>query len=155
MLLLKITCALGLAFLLRSVAAVQQAEPSTGKLDKTCTPESLMGRYKIVAGEKEGAKEPRERIEGTTVTFTKDAVVVADKETREIYSAVYKLNTTTNPCDIIMTSRVQGTAGETARGLIGKEGDQVRLIYALPGGEIPASFKTKEKQLMFVMQKTK
>jgi hypothetical protein len=29
----------------------------------------------------------------------------------------------------------------------------VRLIYALPAGEVPVGFKTKEKQLMFVMKK--
>ncbi len=29
----------------------------------------------------------------------------------------------------------------------------MRLIYALPTGEIPSAFKTKEKQLMFVMKK--
>jgi hypothetical protein len=29
----------------------------------------------------------------------------------------------------------------------------VRFIYALPTGEIPSGFKTKQKQLMFVMKK--
>jgi hypothetical protein len=53
-----------------------------------------------------------------------------------------------------MTSRVEGYAGEVARGLIQKEGNTVRLVYALPEGEIPTEFKTKEKQLMFVMKKT-
>ena len=98
-------------------------------------------------------KEPEERIKGTTVTFTKETVVVADKDKKEIYSASYKLNATTNPCDITMTSRVESSAGEIARGLIQKEGDTLRLIYALPTGEIPVAFKTKEKQLMFVMKK--
>ncbi len=40
----------------------------------------------------------------------------------------------------------------TAKGLIEKDGDTVKLIYALPGGEMPTEFKTKEKQLMFVMK---
>jgi hypothetical protein len=53
-----------------------------------------------------------------------------------------------------MTSRVESSAGEIARGLIQKEGDTVRLVYALPTGETPTGFKTKEKQLMFVMKKT-
>ena len=153
MLVLKITLALGLLSLLTSLAVAQQTESATSKADKTCTPESLVGRYVIVGGEKEGAKEPEERIKGTTVTFTKETVVVADKDKKEIYSASYKLNATTNPCDITMTSRVESSAGEIARGLIQKEGDTLRLIYALPTGEIPAGFKTKEKQLMFVMKK--
>ncbi len=41
--------------------------------------------------------------------------MVADKDKKEIYSATYKLNATTNPCDITMTSRVEGSAGEIAR----------------------------------------
>jgi uncharacterized protein (TIGR03067 family) len=154
MLVLKVTLALGLITFLTSLAAAQQTESSPSKTDKTCTPESLVGRYEIVSGEKEGVKEPDERIKGTTVTFTKDSVVVADKAKKEIFSAFYKLNATTNPCDITMTSRVESSAGEIARGLIQKDGETVRLIYALPTGEIPVGFKTKEKQLLFVMRKT-
>ena len=55
-----------------------------------------------------------------------------------------------------MTSRVEGTAGEIARGLIQQDKDDdnvVRLVYALPTGELPSEFKTKEKQLMFVMKR--
>jgi uncharacterized protein (TIGR03067 family) len=154
MLVLKITFALGLLSLLTSLAMAQQTEFANSKADKTCTPESLVGRYVIVGGEKEGVKEPDERIKGTTVTFSKDTVVVADKDKKEIYSASYKLNATTNPCDITMTSRVESSGGEIARGLIEKAGDTVRLVYALPTGEVPAAFKTKEKQLMFVLKKT-
>jgi uncharacterized protein (TIGR03067 family) len=154
MLVLKIAFALGLVSLLNALAAAQQTESGSAKADKTCTPESLVGRYVIVGGEKEGVKEPDERIKGTTVTFSKDTVVVADKDKKEIYSASYRLNATTNPCDITMTSRVESSGGEIARGLIQKEGDTVRLVYALPTGEVPAVFKTKEKQLMFVLKKT-
>jgi uncharacterized protein (TIGR03067 family) len=155
MLVLRITIALGVVAFLTSLAAAQQTGSGAPQADKMCTPESLLGRYVIVAGEKEGTKEPEERIKGTIVTFTKDTIVVADKEKKEIYSAFYKLNATTNPCDITMTSRVESSAGEIARGLIQKDGDTVRLIYALPTGEVPAGFKTKEKQLLFVMKKTK
>jgi hypothetical protein len=51
-----------------------------------------------------------------------------------------------------MTSKVEGSAGEIARGLIAKEGDELHLVYALPTGEIPARFRTREKPLMFVMK---
>lgn len=153
MLVLKITFALALVSLMASLAIAQQAQPAPSKADKPCTPESLVGRYVIVGGEKEGAKEPEGRIDGTIVTFTKETVVVADKDKKEIYSASYKLNATANPSDITMTSRVESSAGQIARGLIQKEGDTLRLIYALPTGETPATFKTKEKQLMFVMKR--
>jgi hypothetical protein len=35
-----------------------------------------VGRYVITAGEKEGATEPEERIKGTTVTITKDKIIM-------------------------------------------------------------------------------
>jgi uncharacterized protein (TIGR03067 family) len=150
MLIIQVTTALGLSTLL--AAAIHSQAPSS-KAEKSCTPESLVGRYEIVDGEKEGTKEPAERIKGTTVTITKDSIVVADKDKKEIYTTIYKLDATTNPCSITMTSRVESSAGEIARGLIQKDGNTVRLIYALPTGEIPTGFTTKEKQLMFVMKK--
>src|SRR5271154_5919086 len=152
MFLFKITAALALVGLLTSFAVGQQTDSTTKKANKQTTPESLVGRYTITSGEKEGRKEPEERIRGTTVTFTKETVIVADKDKKEIYSASYKLDTKTTPCQITMTSKVDGSAGEIARGLIQQDKDDedvVRLVYALPTGELPSEFKTKEKQLMF------
>ena len=153
MVLFDVTIGLGLLVLANSVAVVQDAGSKPAEADKVCTPEDLVGRYVIVSGERDGAKEPEERIKGTVVTFTKDSVVVADKEKKELYSATYKLESKKNPSDIIMTSQAKDSAGEIARGLIKKEGDTLHLIYALPTGEIPTGFKTKQKQLMFVMKK--
>ena len=158
MLLLKLSAVCALFLLLSPLAIAQQADSTTKPADKTTTPESLVGRYTITSGEKEGSKEPEERIKGTTVTFTKDSVIVADKDKKEVYSATYKLDTTTTPAQITMTSKVKDDAGEVARGLIQQDKDDknvVRLIYALPTGELPTEFKTKEKQLMFVMKKEK
>jgi uncharacterized protein (TIGR03067 family) len=146
---------LGLMILAGSAAMVQETGSKPAGSDKACTPEDLVGRYVIVSGEKDGMKEPEERIKGTIVTFSKETVVVEDKDKKELYSASYKLDSKKNPSDIIMTSKVQESAGEIARGLIKKEGDTLHLIYALPTGEIPAGFKTREKQLMFVMKPKK
>ena len=149
----NVTMGLGLMVLANSMIMVPDAGSKPAGSDKACTCEDLVGRYVIVSGERDGAKEPEERIKGTIVTFTKDSVVVADKDKKELYSATYKLNSEKNPSDIIMTSKVESSAGEKARGLIKKEGETLHLIYALPTGEIPTGFKTKEKQLMFVMKK--
>lgn len=154
MLLIKIAITFGIVSWLLVLTMLPEAGAAPPQVDKSCTPADLVGHYVIVAGERFGMKEPEARIRGTTVTFTKDTVVVADKDKKELYTATYKLNATTNPCDITMTSRVESSAGEIARGLIQKEGDRLRLIYALPTGEIPSTFKTKEKQLMFVMKKS-
>jgi uncharacterized protein (TIGR03067 family) len=152
---LKIALAFGLVALLSSMSAIGQTESDKGSKAGKTSPETLAGGYVITSGEKEGIKEPEERIKGTSVTFTKDTIVVVDKEKKQVFSAFYTLKTTNNPCEISMTSRVESSAGEIARGLIQKEGDTVRLIYALPTGEVPTEFKTKQKQLMFVMKKSK
>jgi uncharacterized protein (TIGR03067 family) len=153
MLLFNATIGLGLMVLANSTAMVQDAGSRSAGSDKACTPEDLVGRYVIVSGERDGSEEPAARIKGTVVVFTKESVVVADKDKKELYSATYKINSKKSPSDIIMTSKVESSAGEQARGLIRKEGDTLQLIYALPTGEIPTGFKTKEKQLMFVMKK--
>ena len=36
------------------------------------------------------------QLESTAAPFTKDSVVVADKDKKEVYSATYKLSATTN-----------------------------------------------------------
>ena len=155
MVMFDVMIGLGLVVLAGSAAMVQEAGSKPAGSGKACTPEDLVGRYVIVSGEKYGEKEPEERIKGTIVTFSKETVVVEDKDKKELYSASYKLDSTKNPSDIVMTSKVKESAGEIARGLIKKEGDTVHLIYALPTGEIPSGFKTGEKQLMFVMKAKK
>jgi len=125
------------------------------KRNASGAPADLIGAYTIVSGEKYGEKEPAGRIEGTTVRFAEDAIVVLDKEKKEVYAQTYKIDAASTPWKIVMTSKItpyKGAGESVAKGLIEKDGDTVRLIYALPGGETPTEFKTKDKQLMFVMK---
>lgn len=131
---------------------------SAAKADDELKPADLVGVYDIVSGEKYGVEEPEDRIEGSTVRFTEDRVVVVDKEENEVYGATYKLE----PGDleshekatvIKMVSKLAEAEDEVSYGLIDKKDDKVRLIYALPGAMRPSDFKTKDKQLMFVMKK--
>jgi uncharacterized protein (TIGR03067 family) len=115
----------------------------------------LVGGYTIVSGEISGIPEREERIKGSVVRFSEDRVVVVDKESKELFGATFKLDTTQSPWQITMTSKLGQNEGQVARGLIEKDGDTVRLIYALPGGQTPTEFKTKDKQLMFVMKNMK
>jgi len=117
--------------------------------------EELAGGYTIESGEKFGVPEPEERIKGSTVRITEDRVVVTDKDKKEVYGMSYVLDTATKPWKITMTAKLGPSEGTVAKGLIEKKGDTVRLIYALPGGEMPTDFKTGEKQLMFVMKNVK
>jgi uncharacterized protein (TIGR03067 family) len=123
-------------------------------------PADLIGGYTIVAGEKYGEKESAERIEGVTVRIAEDAIIVLDKEKKEVYAQTYKIDTTSTPWKITLKSKItpykEAKGGDSeesiAQGLIEKDGDTVKLIYALPGTPAPTEFKTKSKQLMFVMK---
>jgi uncharacterized protein (TIGR03067 family) len=123
-------------------------------------PEDLLGGYTVVAGEKYGEKEPAERIEGVTVRIAEDAIVVLDKEKKEVYAQTYKIDTKSTPWKITLKSKItphkqektESEADSVSEGLIEKDGDTVKLIYALPGTPAPTEFKTKSKQLMFVMK---
>jgi uncharacterized protein (TIGR03067 family) len=150
---LGIAIAIGLLIALLMVAAVVPTAPS--RMGSKLVASDLVGVYTIVAGEKFGVKEPEERINGSTVQFSMDRVVVADRDKHEAYGATYQLGPCEDqgPCRITMISKLAADEGEVAKGLIEKHGDGVRLIYALPGGEEPTEFKTKEKQLLFVMRR--
>ena len=136
------------------IIAAQVASDTPSQAGSKLKASDLVGGYTIVAGEKFGLKEPEERIKGSIVRFTEDRVVVLDKDKNEVYGATYRLEPSEGqgPCRITMTSKLASKEGEVAKGLIEKHGDEVRLIYALPGGPEPTEFKTKDKQLLFVMK---
>lgn len=144
-------------------AASATLAPARADEEARLKPADLAGGYEIVAGEKFGVPDPAERIKGSTVRFTEDRVVVMDKDSKEIYGATYTLE----PAEVAkeaeasgaaaskikMTSKLADAEETVALGLIDKDGDTVRLVYALPGGDTPREFKTKDKQLMFILKK--
>jgi uncharacterized protein (TIGR03067 family) len=112
----------------------------------------LNGNYKLVSGERDGHPLPPDHIHDTVVRFTGDSVVVTDKDDHETYAASYKLDAA-RPGKITMTATAAPNAGAVAEGLIEKQGNTVRLIYALPGKPAPTEFRTKAGELLFVMEK--
>ena len=69
------------------------------------------------------------------------------------FGATYTLDTSKSPWVIHMTSTAP-TEGQKADGLIEKKGNEIRLIYALPGrgASAPTEFKTQKGQQMFVLK---
>ena len=137
------------AFGLAALASVPLVRADDKDKEKVA---DLIGGYTIVSGEKDGIPEPRERIEGVTVRIAEDGIVVVDKDKKELYADAYKIDVSSKPWKITLTSKLAPREGQVARGLIAKDGDTVKLIYALPGRPEPTDFKTKEKQLMFVLK---
>lgn len=120
------------------------------KVDEKKATVSLEGGYTIVSGESDGKAIPEAEIKGSVVRFTGDKIVGTDKDKKEFFASSYTLDTTKNPWVINMKSTQPKEA--TATGLIKKDGDTITIIYALPGGEAPKEFKTKEKQNLFVLK---
>ncbi len=146
----KFTLPLAFVALVWVGAPARCQEPT--KADKNA-PLSLLGDYRIVAVEISGEKEPEERVFGTLVHVTEEQLMVEDRDHKSTpYIGSYEVDTKKKPNVITMTGLTSPTKDETIKGLIEREGDQLRLIYALPGGEMPADFKSKDKQVLIVMK---
>ena len=115
---------------------------------------ALAGSYVMVSGEKDGAKLLQERVQGSTVRITENAITTFDKDKKETYAVTYTLDTSKEPWRITMTSTMAPVKGEVAQGLIKKSGDTVQLIYAKRGAAAPTDFTTENNQLMFVLKKS-
>lgn len=136
-----------------SLAVVTAAAPTPDKpdvKDEKKAAASLEGGYTIVSGEKDGKAIPEERIKGSIVRFTGNQILGTDKDKKEFFSSTFTLDASKTPWVIDMTSKTPKEA--MAMGLVKKEGDTITIIYALPGGEAPTEFKTKEKQHLFVLK---
>ena len=112
---------------------------------------NLTGGYTLVSGERDGKALPHNHVADTVVRFTADAVKVTHTTRGDAYAASYVLDESSTPAKVTMTATAAPDSGDVALGPIDKQGDTVRLIYALPGKPCPTEFKTKSGELLFVM----
>lgn len=149
---MKITTALaatGLALLAARAAADDRPPGDAAK---------LTGMYRITAGERDGQKIPEGELAGITVRIATNAITTLDKDKKEVFVATYTLDTSRTPWRIHLTATVTPMdkgKGTKAEGLIAADGDTVKLVYALPGGQAPTAFKAGDKQHLFVLTKVK
>lgn len=160
-----------IAMALFGVAAVAiAAQPPTPPVspatrpadDKTNTADtSIEGAFNIVSGERDGKAIPEAEIKGSMFRIADRKVIGTDKDRTEFFAATYVVDTAKKPWKLDMKSDAptKATPGGNAPkenvaypGLVKRDGWTVTLIYALPGGDAPTEFKTKEKQQMFVLQ---
>ncbi len=135
--------ALAIVGCLGITVAEEPKKPVKGELD---------GLYTIVAGEKDGKEVSADKLKGSLIKFDGDRVMGTDKDKKEFFGSTFTVDKTTTPFTITMTTTAP-KAGEKAMGIIEMKGDTVKLCYALPGGETPKEFKTKEKQHCFTMKR--
>lgn len=115
---------------------------------------ALQGSYTLIAGEKDGQTIPSERIRGSTVRITENTMTIFDEDEKETYAVTYTIDKSQNPWKLTMTSTQAPVQGEVAYGLVEKDGDTVKLIYAVRGGAVPDDFTTEQNQLLFVMKQS-
>ena len=117
----------------------------------------LLGTWNIVAGEVGGKKEPPERIKDTTVEFTRDRVVVTNKDATRTYRATYKLDLKHKPYAIVMKAEGGADKGKVAQGIFRLESDQLTMCYALPGSAAPTEFRTApgDRRMLFFLRRAK
>jgi len=121
--------------------------------DTITDPAKLAGTYTVVSGEMNGKPDLPQDLEGVVVTIKGDTISGA-KDKKELFAYSFTLDTTgTNvPQVFAMTSKFP-EKGVPASGIIDMEDDIVRMCYALPGGEMPTTFRTGDNQRLLVLKR--
>jgi uncharacterized protein (TIGR03067 family) len=104
----------------------------------------LLGTWVVVSGEEDGKPSPPEKIKGSKMTLDKKSIKLTDKDDKQLWVIDYKLDASKNPAEIDMTVAEGPGADKSSQGIYELDGDTLKLCYALPGGDRPKDFKTKE-----------
>lgn len=113
----------------------------------------LTGEYRIVSGERNGSPIDQGELTDTSVYINDKTIIVYDKDRKEMFASTYTLETNQKPWQVTLISTKSPDVGATAKGLVEADQNKVKLIYALPDGQPPTSFKAGKQQQMFVMEK--
>ena len=111
----------------------------------------LVGNWEYKSGEKNGTKVEGEALK-PKIKITKETITVGEGDM--LFEFKYTVDTKTDPVgiDMEMTKSPFG-GGMKAKGIIGFDGDDVKLCYA-PEGDRPAKFDGA-KAHYFVLKKAK
>jgi uncharacterized protein (TIGR03067 family) len=115
----------------------------------------LVGTWKYVSGEKDGQKLDKDRLKDQTLVITKEALTLRGEAT---FVMKYELDSKKKPLGIKLTmTESPFGAGAMANGVIELTGDELKICYALMGGEAPKKFEAKEgsRHHLFVLQRSK
>lgn len=148
---------IGLTLFALLCTAVFAEEPVVEKKvgrDQPLTAAMLAGTYTIESAQKGDDKTPPDKLEGTVVTFTENTIIAVDRDKKQTYAATFKLDNSKTPATIHMVSTMPEAKGAKANGLIQRDGNEVKLIYAMPDeGEMPSKFEPGKGQRMMTLKK--
>jgi uncharacterized protein (TIGR03067 family) len=113
------------------------------------------GQHAVVAVERDGKALGEAEFKGATIRLTDDKLVAANKDGTEFLTADHNMDATKTPCTIVVKPTAGSNKGKELQGLIERKDDTIRIIFALPGGERPTEFKTKDNQVMYTLKAEK
>jgi uncharacterized protein (TIGR03067 family) len=143
-----------MSMLLRSalvIVAGLTVQTALFSADPTDRPK-LEGQHAIVAVERDGKPLDDATFNGATIRFTEDKLVGANKDGSEFLTADYTVNDAKKPCAINLKVTSGSNKGKELPGLIERKDNQIRIVFALPGGQPPTEFKTGENQAMYTLK---
>ena len=144
---MKLLCSLfAVALFVAPVVGEDKKEaPTALKLD---------GTWKVISGEKFGAKSDPKAIQGD-VTISKDTITIKGPDMTHVMT--FKLDTKASPIAITMTGKEGPAKDFTAEGIIEIKGDEMKLCYAMPMEKRPTKFESPNdsKVLYFVLKRAK
>ena len=114
------------------------------------------GSYVIVDGQRNSKPIGADRFKDISVRIDDNTITTYDGENKEVYVASYKIDSKGKPARITMTAKVTPPGqerGTVSKGLLGWEGESLKLVYALPKGSTPHKFEAGHGQQMFVLRK--
>jgi|GEM_PF-4075051 len=139
-------------------AVPPKAPPKADPLPEKNT-DPVEGGYTVASGERDGMPIPPEELKDALVRFSLGEVTGTYKNLLYFLADTYSVDITKTPWKIEMKSIIPpGVTNkalwkqQTVTGLIKKERGYVTLIYSLPGFPAPTEFKTKQGQVMYVLQ---
>ena len=118
-------------------------------------PPKVQGQHQIIGMERDGKALDESNFKGSTVRFTDNKVVGANKDGSEFMSADYTLNAVRQPTTITLVLTSGSNKGKELQGLIERKDDTIRVILANPGTDRPTEFKTKQNQTLYTLRAEK
>ena len=115
----------------------------------------MEGQHTIVAMAQDGMPVDAANfanLKGGSFRFTNDKLVGTNTNGNEFFNATYTIDSSKTPCTIDMKPTTGAFKDKELQGLIERKDNTINLIFALPGGERPTEFKTKENQVMYTLQ---
>jgi uncharacterized protein (TIGR03067 family) len=89
--------------------------------------EKLLGNWTVVSGQEDGKALPPEKVKGSQVVITKDTFTCQEETQKRMMT--YKLDASTTPKQIELTTTEGSDKGKTSHGIYALDGDALKICF--------------------------